>query len=50
MLMITNYLGWTSIPWFLLQIPATVITAIWIWAIILASIITINNARDEHRK
>ena len=42
-LLLTNYFGWTSIPWILLQIPATVIAVIWIYAIIMASIITIKN-------
>ena len=42
-LLLTNYFGWTSIPWIILQIPATVIAVIWIYAIIMASIITIKN-------
>ena len=42
-LLLTNYFGWTSIPWILLQIPATVIVVIWIYAIIMASIIIIKN-------
>ena len=42
-LLLTNYFGWTSIPWIILQIPATVIAAIWIYAIIMASIIVIKN-------
>ncbi len=40
-LLVTNYFGWTSIPWLLLQIPATIIAVIWIWVIIVATIITI---------
>ena len=40
-LLLTNYFGWTSIPWIILQIPATVIAVIWIYAIIMASIIII---------
>jgi hypothetical protein len=43
LLSITNYLEWTSIPWILLQIPAAVIAVIWIYAIIMASIIIIKN-------
>ena len=42
-LSLTNYFKWTAIPWILIQIPATVIIAIWIWAIIIASIIIIKN-------
>jgi hypothetical protein len=42
-LSLTNYFGWTTIPWILIQIPATVIIAIWVWAIIVATIIVINN-------
>lgn len=42
-LLITNSLGWTHIPWLLLQIPAAVIAVIWVWAIIIASIIIIKN-------
>lgn len=41
LLSITNYFGWTSIPWILLQIPAAIIVGLWIWAIILATIIVI---------
>lgn len=40
-LLITNYFGWTSIPWLILQIPAAIIGVIWVWAIIVATIITI---------
>ena len=42
-LLLTNYFGWTSIPWIILQIPATVIAVIWLYAIIMASIIVIKN-------
>jgi hypothetical protein len=42
-LSLTNYFGWTTIPWILIQIPATVIIAIWVWAIVVATIIVINN-------
>lgn len=42
-LSLTNYFGWTTIPWILIQIPATVVIAIWIWAIVIASIIIIKN-------
>lgn len=42
-LLITNSLGWTHIPWLLLQIPAAVIAVIWVWAIVIASIIIIKN-------
>ena len=41
LLSITNYFGWTSIPWILIKIPATIIAGLWIWAIILATIIVI---------
>lgn len=40
-LLITNYFGWTSIPWLILQIPATIIGVIWVWAIIVATIIVV---------
>lgn len=40
-LLITNYFGWTSIPWLILQIPAAIIGVIWVWAIIVATIIVI---------
>ena len=42
-LLLTNYFGWTSIPWIILQIPATVIAVIWLYAIIMASIMIIKN-------
>lgn len=42
-LSLTNYFGWTAIPWILIQIPATVIIAIWVWAIVVATIIVIKN-------
>ncbi len=42
-LSLTNYLEWTSIPWILIQIPAAVVIAIWVWAIVIASIIIIKN-------
>ena len=41
LLSITNYFGWTSIPWVLIKIPAAIIAGLWIWAIILATIIVI---------
>ena len=42
-LSLTNYFGWTTIPWILIQIPATVVIAIWVWAIVVATIIVIKN-------
>ena len=42
-LSLTNYFGWTTIPWILIQIPAAVVIAIWIWAIVVATIIVIKN-------
>ena len=42
-LSLTNYFGWTTIPWILIQIPATVVIAIWIWAMVVATIIVIKN-------
>lgn len=44
-LTITNYLGWTNIPWLLLNIPAAIIVVIWIYAIIMASIIVIKQTK-----
>lgn len=41
LLSITNYFGWTSIPWILIKIPAAIIAGLWTWAIILATIIVI---------
>jgi hypothetical protein len=42
-LSLTNYFGWTTIPWILIQVPATIVIAIWIWAIVVATIIVIKN-------
>lgn len=42
-LSLTNYFGWTTIPWILIQIPAAIVIAIWVWAIVIASIIIIKN-------
>ena len=42
-LSLTNYFGWTTIPWILIQIPAAVVIAIWIWAMVVATIIVIKN-------
>jgi hypothetical protein len=42
-LSMTNYFGWTSIPWILLKVPAAIIVGLWIYAIIMASIIIIKN-------
>ena len=42
-LSLINYFGWTTIPWILIQIPAAVVIAIWVWAIVVASIIIIKN-------
>ena len=42
-LLLTNYFGWTIIPWILIQIPATIIAAIWAWAIVVGTIIFIKN-------
>lgn len=41
LLSITNYFGWTSIPWILIKIPAAIIGVIWIWAIVVATVMII---------
>ncbi len=46
-LSITNYFGWTSIPWILIQIPAAAIGAIWVWAILVATVIVIVNGSNK---
>lgn len=47
-LLITNSLGWTHIPWLLLQIPAAVIAVIWAWAIIIATIVVADDIKKKH--
>ena len=42
-LSLTNYFGWTTIPWILIQIPAAIVIAIWIWVMVVATIIVIKN-------
>jgi hypothetical protein len=46
-LSITNYFGWTSIPWILIQIPAATIGAIWVWAILVVTVILIVNGSNK---
>ena len=45
-LYITNHCGWTSIPWILLKIPAAIIGVIWVWAILVATVILIVNGKQ----
>ena len=47
LLSITNYLGWTSIPWILLKVPAAIIGAIWVWAILVATVMVIVNGNNK---
>ena len=42
-LSLTNYFGWTTVPWILIQIPAAIVIVIWIWAMVVATIIVIKN-------
>mgnify|MGYP006974358330 CR=1 FL=1 len=42
-LLLTNYFGWTSIPWILIKIPAAIIGVLWIWAIVVATVMIIVN-------
>jgi hypothetical protein len=44
-LLITNYFGWTAIPWMLLKIVACTTVCVWAWAIIVATIIVIMNSK-----
>jgi hypothetical protein len=47
LLSITNYFGWTSIPWILLKVPAAIIGVIWIWAIVVATVMIIVNDNNK---
>lgn len=40
-LLFTNYFGWTAIPWILLKIVACATSCVWIWAILVATIMVI---------
>ena len=42
-LLITNLLEWTTIPWLLLKIVAFATVCVWVWAIIVATILIIIN-------
>ena len=42
-LLITNYFGWTAIPWMLLKIVAYATSCIWVWVILVATVIFIMN-------
>ena len=46
-LLLTNYLEWTSIPWILLKIPAAIIGVIWVWAILVATVMVIVNGSNK---
>lgn len=46
-LLLTNYFGWTSIPWILLKIPAAIIGVIWVWAILVATVMVIVNGSNK---
>lgn len=41
--LLTNYFGWTTIPWMLLKIVAYATGFIWLWGIIVGTIIVIIN-------
>ena len=47
LLSITNYLGWTSRPWILLKVPAAIIGVIWVWAILVATVMVIVNGNNK---
>ncbi len=46
-LMITNYLGWTSIPWVLLKISGGVLVGIWVWVLIVAALVVANEIKNK---
>jgi hypothetical protein len=45
-LSITNYCGWTSIPWILLQVPIAILSITWIWAILVVTVTLIINGKQ----
>ena len=45
--LLTNYFGWTSIPWILLKVPAAIIGVIWVWAILVATVMLIINGNNK---
>ena len=47
LLSITNYLEWTSIPWILLKVPAAIIGVVWVWAILVATVMVIVNSNNK---